>query len=677
MEKEYRLNLIGRSIYADDTDPFQEISYPGGFELIANYTTGYYRVESGLEDDGVTPWSFVLHDTEVFSGIKTLGDFSIGKSLVQNTLNIGNKNVVSTNNFGHIIGHNNILSQGNNSSYALGERNKIINSNDSFVFGIYNSTSGSPDSISIGNSNTINSSQWNSLALGYSNIISGKSAGNVRDVYMIGWSNSAYQSTGVKIFGDTNTSINVDDASILGENNDISNSSDIQVFGNNLDVFDSAKISIVGIDNNVSKSQNSSFVGEENDLVGATGIHGIGENNLFENTSYTYFVGKHNEITNCVEGNILGQDNLNSNSIYTTIVGNSNEINDADYSRFFGDHNKLFGGMRDFTLIGSTNQGTGDSTDHTTFLIGDGNDFTHLSRSHIVGNTNEIYNGEYINLFGYSNRINNSVYTTIIGDSNASINSSYSYVFGRQNNISGDKTLIIGNNNLIRTGDYNSVVVGIGYEPTGSPMVAKVVLASVDSSIEIDPSNISIKSNNIPTVNGQQIVLKNELDSFNGALIKNQLLINDISQPFYDSEYNDLPDLIEMQNFAWTSGNRNGVFAKGIAKATNLLFLQNFNIFGPTSYVNSGQGFNLIYGTDNKGVNSPQWMIVDNVSGIYNRNSKYDLFKIPQTGWTVTGFGLSEGTSNTSVKILMGSRTGLASVFSSIDNKTLYFPYYY
>lgn len=677
MPKNYSLNLIGRSIYADATDPFRELSYPGGFELIASYTTGFYRVDSGFEDDGITPWSFVVQDTEVFSGIKTLGDFSVGKKLVQNTLNIGNANILLANNRGNVIGQSNILNGTNSSSYTFGQLNEIVRSNESFVFGLNNFISGSPDSISIGNSNIIKASNWNSLTLGYSNVISGVAAGNVRDIYMVGWSNFASQSSGVKIFGDTNTSINVDDANILGENNDIYNSSDVQVFGNNLDISNSRKISIVGINNNVSTSQNNSLIGEENDLVGATGIYGVGENNLFENTSYTYFVGKHNEITNSNQGNILGQDNLNSNSSFTTIIGNSNEINDADFSRFFGDHNKLFGGMRDFTLIGSTNQGTGDSTDNTTFLIGDGNDFTHLSRSHIVGNRNEIYSGVYINLFGYSNRIDNSTYTTIIGDSNASMDSRYSYVFGRENNISGDKTLIIGNNNLIRTGDYNSVVVGIGYAPTGSPMVAKVVLASVDSSIEIDPSNISIKSNNIPTVNGQQIVLKNELDSFNGALIKNQLLINDISQPFYDSEYNDLPDLIEMQNFAWTSGNRNGVFAKGIAKATNLLFLQNFNIFGPTSYVNSGQGFNLIYGTDNKGVNSPQWMIVDNVSGIYNRNSKYDLFKIPQTGWTVTGFGLSEGTSNTSIKIVMGSRTGLASVFSSIDNKTLYFPYYY
>jgi len=401
------------------------------------------------------------------------------------------------------------------------------------------------------------------------------------------------------------------------------------------------------------------LTGYINDNV--NGYYNRGSN--FANPTFSNNKG-HTITYDIVNGWSLYYNNVRTGNLSTIIERIYSEINGTNFTGWSGLKSYNSGSERIATGIPYLNQ-LDPIGGNSNFYVGNNNAGTINNFSYIFGNENSLYG----NLNSYA-----------IGKNNTLENSISSYALGELNSVYGYQNYVIGSNNEIRSGDYNSIFIGINYTPTGNNKVATISLASVENKIEISPSEIRLDSTNRPKINGQNIIIQSEFDTISNALVQNGPAFP--SNIFQDTYYDKLADRISISGFTYNSGAyTNLVSNPQNFGGTSTLFLNNFNIYGTTSYTGVS-GFNIIYGNHTNPKFSPAWLVVDSsTSGVYYKNDITPYNRTPQSGWYVTGF--NDGTSlytgistNFGADLVMGTRQGYISVRSASFG-TFYLPYFY
>ena len=377
---------------------------------------------------------------------------------------------------------------------------------------------------------------------------------------------------------------------------------------------------------------------------------------------------------------------------FTNIKGNTINLEPGGPVLYYNNRNtgNLYGLEGIYLSIGGTqdfSRWTGLKPYNSGKAVATGTPFTIYRESlgggidnFYLGNENKATFNESSFVFGSTNTLldNNSSY--VFGRDNYLENTSTSYIFGDTNSSFGNQNYIIGNNNEVRSGDYNSIFIGINYTPTGNNKVGTISLASVDSKIEINSSEIRLDSPNRPKINGENIIIQSEFDTISDSLKQNgpTFATNTFQDPYYDK----FADKIFLSSFTYDSGASTSLTSYGQQfSATSTLFLNKFNIFSTTSYTGAS-GFNVIYGNHTNSQFSPAWLVVDNsTSGVYYKNDITPFNLTPQSGWYATGFMddglLYTGTSNNfGINLVMGSRQAYVSV-STASFGTMYIPAFY
>jgi len=356
----------------------------------------------------------------------------------------------------------------------------------------------------------------------------------------------------------------------------------------------------------------------------------------------------------------LYYNNVRTGDLPTTFERIYSEIDGTNFTGWSGLKSYNSGSAKIATGITYANQFNAIGG-NSNFYIGNNNAGTLNSFSYSFGNGNSLYGNSNSYAVGRSNILENSI---------------SSYTFGELNTVSGFQNYVIGNNNEIRSGDFNSIFIGINYTPTGSDKVATISLASVDNKIEISPSEIRLDSANRPKINGENIIIQSDFNTISNSIVQNGPTFP--TNSFKDPNYDKLADRISVSGFTYNSGaGTNLVSYPQEFYATSTLLLNNFNIFSTTSYTGVS-GFNIIYGNHTRSQFSPAWIVVDNsTSGVYYKNDTIPFNITPQSGWYTTGFDGNAGLSaNFGVNLVMGSRQGYMSVRSASFG-TFYLPYFY
>jgi len=373
---------------------------------------------------------------------------------------------------------------------------------------------------------------------------------------------------------------------------------------------------------------------------------------------------KGNTINFDQDGPALYYNNKNTGNLYSLERIYLTSGGTENFSRWTGlksyNSGKAFATGTSFTVY-RENLGGGDDN----FYLGNENKATFNSSSFVFGSTNTLLDNSSSYVFGRDNYLENTFTSYVFGDTNSSL---------------GDQNYIIGNNNEVRSGDYNSIFIGINHTPTGSNKVATICLASVDNRIEINPSEIRLDSINRPKINGENIIIQSEFDTIANSLTENGPTFT--TNTFQDRYYDKLADKVFLSSFTYDSGASTSLtsYAQEFS-ATSTLFLNKFNIFSTISYTGVS-GFNVIYGNHTVSQFSPAWLVVDSsTSGVYYKNDITPFNLTPQSGWYATGFRdnglLYTGTSvNFEIDLVMGSRQGYMSV-NTASFGTMYVPFFY
>lgn len=651
----------------------------------------------------VAPSGFINYRTLNFSGFNFSKPVKVN-SLEMMPINIGVNNVTGSGIFQQNIGCFNtssfnkidFVNTGYLGGFNIGYGNGVIDSINSYNLGFFGTILESALCLNIGGSNT-NSGSNDSYNIGRGNILQ---TGNI--AYLIGKSNNLYSGQNIFVIGKSNTLDRSADILTLGANNDVSYSSNLNLFCNNNIVISGINLYNFGAYNTHTNVTDINLFGNFNTLKNSNldKIFGIG--NDLQNTSNNTFFGSYNLSDSGVENTIFG--NLNdskgnkekvygnnnafaTNSSEDSIFGNQNSLSGTNNNTLLGNYNTLNQSVVDefyrVALTGITGSGPTLFTGITGYQMlggyngvpGSGGNFNFL-----VGNNNQTSLNQFSYIFGDSNQVLNNSTSYIFGSNNYLEKSSNSYAFGASNSISGFQNYVIGNSNEVRSGDYNSIFIGINYTPTGANKTATISLATVDSKIEINPSEIRLDSVNRPKINGENIIIQSEFDNISNALNQNGPIFT--TNTFQDANYDKLADRIFISGFNYDSGAGIGLTSDSREfNATSSLFLNNFNIFTTQSYTGEG-GFNVIYGNHTVSKFSPAWIVVDNTtSGVYYKNDITPFNVTPQSGWYATGFNdgsnLYTGTSNDfGINLIIGTRSGYMSV-STASFGTMYVPVFY
>jgi hypothetical protein len=660
--------------------------------------------------------SFSFSETPDFSGFYFSRPVKISGSIETLPINIGANNVNQTGSiFGANIGvyNSNLTTNleyangGYIGNYNLGYINNFIDSINSYNVGYYNSSVQNQNSLILGGTN-LASGQTESINIGHQNI-----SNTVDNIYLLGIGNTTNSGVNLILLGIGNQNSDVQNGNIIGTSNINSISNGINIFGNSNNISGLNNNIIVGNLNSAINSTDNIIVGNLNaqSYSSNNSIFGIGNqiltgdsNNLFGNSNNTSGIGNtvfgKSNLINGTQNSIYGNVNsLSKENFLLNIYGTNNILSGTNNSTLFGNNNTLdqsiINQLYRVELTGITGLGVGQTrfTGVTGYRMlggysgipGSGGTFNFF-----VGNDNQTSLNNFSYIFGDSNQVLNNSTAYIFGSNNYLEKSTNSYAFGENNSVSGFKNYAFGNNNVIRSGEYNSILIGISHTFTGNFKVASVNIASVDSSIEVNPSEIHLKSPTRPKINGEEIVIESQLDaainsiSYTGTIQKNGLTFT--NNIFQDPNYDKLADKIFLPTFTYNSGASIGAVASAQSFTSDpLLFLPSFSIYSTTSY--KGKDFNILYATHSnpsalKALSSPAWIVVDNyTSGIYYRNDITTYDKTPQTGWYPTGFKANNimftgTTSPISVSLVMGTRTGFMSINDPIIG-TAYIPIYY
>lgn len=629
---------------------------------------------------------FLGNETYLFSGIQFNSPIKINQ-IEMMPINIGIQNISGSGMYslnlgmncadiftdsalitGGFLGAHNIgyFNTSNNAIhvYNLGYFNSTTNkSTRSLNLGGYNYSSGSLDTYNLGKSN-ISQTGINTFLIGYNNnIYSGI------DFVLFGRNNLYVKSPrNSTVIGNTNNIKDLASSKLYGNTNIVSGSLNLDVFGNDGFFTYSDGLLVLGNTNQINSSQNSSYFGSDNSSSKGFNNFNVGDSNLLNGTGNNIF-GDYNSILG-VNDTIYGAYNsAETNSINDFVAGDSNYLSGTNTTHIFGDSNNL--GPLAIQLIyqsaitGLTGLNPGEQIGTGVIgyqILGGYSGVTGIGgfNNFLVGNANIGSLNNNLYLFGSDNSLlgNNGSY--ILGKDNYLENSTSCYVFGETNSISGQQNLVIGNNNTIRSGDYNSILIGISHEFTGQDKIASITLASVDNSLEISPSNIEIKSANRPKINNENIIVNSDLGNY--LNISNGLSNSGVYDSFIinDPSYNNLSAQIELKAFVYSgttekyygefSGDRVSAFDNSILNTyyNNKPFVKS-NIANYPGYYTSpadyyypttDNNFYMIFALSDIEATTGCWIIstTDNAKLFYNRSTNTGV--VPLIDWlTYTDVG--------------------------------------
>lgn len=643
------------------------------------------------------PFSYKIENLNVFSGYDFKGDISTEGIFLQRKVNLGLDNRNFSGSQANMVGLNNTASSGSQGkSYILGGLNNLNKSDNSNIFGFNNKIDSADFSISIGDSNQTIRGEYNNLNLGFSNLISGLNSPRSQDTYNIGWGNKSVNTTGVKVFGEANSIKSVQDAVVLGENIFLEKSNQINAIGKDLSISEAFYDTVIGTNNILDYTYKNTLLGIDSEIFDSSKVYLVGENNLSTGDDSNCIFGRDNESTLNKESHIIGDDNLISNSTNLNFFGNFSEINGLTDSTTIGEVNNLNNSFG-ITVIGKSNNVTGLLNG---IIVGEYNTQGHLNTGnnvlpatglagknlYVFGRLNNGKNNENLFTFGESNIGLDSYKSYIIGNENIASKAVNSYIFGQNNSVSGFKNHIFGSNNIVRSGDRNSILIGISHKFTGAPKTSSVHIASADSSIEITSSQINLVSPNRPRYNNIEITMPQDLLGLRNGIIPSGSFE---STTFQDLEYNSLAPQIELQSFRYlnssdkyyVSGIESGLssydddeldyffvpqstqyfyginpdgsenvfdFRDYFVKKSSQSYKGADSILGDYFYESDDGEINLIHSLDDfgLGISLPKWVIrKKNTIGCYylNNNNLQINQPFPLTGWYSAGFANFSG----------------------------------
>lgn len=611
--------------------------------------------------------------TANFSGFYFSRPIKINGSLDMAPINIGASNITgSGSNFSANIGilNSNFITNlelatgGYLGNYNFGYANTSLNSINNYNFGYFNTSSNNQRSFLIGGSNigsgeldSINIGNGNSINLADQILMFGQA--NVFDsginIILIGSQNTISKIQNNFSIGNTNTLLDSSNIENIGSNNNISGSSDLINFGDlneyrnslentnfgNENIYTSTSATLnVGIGNNNQLSDGNIIFGNSNTVRG-TGTNIFGEVNAILGNSHNVYGSFNNTELNNSSANIFGSNNDFSGTNNSTVYGSNNTLNPEILDLLYR-----------VELTGITGAGLTGVTGYRVLGGYAGIPGSGGNSNFFVGNSNQTSLNNFVYAFGDSNQILNNGNSYIIGEDNYAERSDSSYVFGENNSVSGFQNYIIGNNNTVRSGDYNSILIGISHEFTGDFKVASINIASVDSKIEVSPSEVRISAPNRAKFNNENITvssdLSNYLSSSNGLSnsgIFTSYIINDPS-------YTNLAAQIELQSFAYSGvedryyGGFSGYnssdpnayrFSGFFRKQPTLYYGGLHSIYGNYYYPSNNENFEILFSRDIEPVTGNWILSPKNSLGFlfYNKSTNTGVF--PTSNWIVTG----------------------------------------
>jgi hypothetical protein len=640
-----------------------------------------------------TPTGFTSYaTTSNFSGFYFSRPVKINKAIEMLPINIGANNTTGNVTYSINIGAGNndiftrssyinaqavsatnlgILNGSIDSTYStnLGSYNSFENAQSSLNLGLDNSISGSFKGLNLGFSNSITTGDYN-LIFGFNNSIN-----SGLNILLIGTDNTQLAVIeNSNILGNFNTAQNVNFLNSFGFSNIFSNLDNSFNLGNSNKYYDSNNITMLNNSNTISGSSSEIILGNSNTLINSSADLIIGSNNITNFTTGNNINGSNNNLINGNSNNIYASQNSISNSNSNYIFGLSNAASGLSNSIVLGLYNSLdqsiINQLYRIELTGITGKAAGQtpftgitgyrmvkyigvpgSGGNNNFIAGQFNSTSLNYNSYIIGENNQVLNNANSYIFGTNNYLeeNNS-----------------SFAFGANNSISGFQNYVIGNNNSVRSGDYNSILIGISHQFTGADKVSSINIASVDSSIEVSPGDIKFNSPNRPKINNEDITIKSDLNEYTkkSEIIQNSGIFDSLK--FYDPNYNRLADQVELQTFTY-SGKENRYFGAFSGKNSNYdtIYFNGFFREQPISYYTGAfvvQGnkyywsndlnYNIIF--SNTMTSSGSWMLTSSHNFdtfFYNKSTNTGVF--PMTNWIKTGYniaglgGLSKGTGIT------------------------------
>jgi len=511
--------------------------------------------------------------------------------------------------------------------YNYGADNQHNQDEKSFNIGFQNSITGSKNILSEGMYNFVDKSDFLKI-LGKSNLVQ-----SGRNLYVVGSNNTLTDLNNTNVVGDLNNIALVNSSEVFGKINIINGmqNNGLSVFGDTNTITYSDLLDIFGSDNLVLSSSGNYIFGNLNSLTNASLALIVGNNNSSTDINNSIF-GLNNSVAG-ENSSVYGNGNFSySNTSDNFIFGSANTVTGATFSTILGSQNTL---TRELVNVHDT------STSDSNLVLGRSNTLSSISSSHILGANNE------------ANFVNNNF---IIGNQNISENSSDSYVFGDNNNVSGERNYIIGNNNDITSGNYNSIFIGISSQFTGNK-TSSINIAAANSNIEVNPSQIKLRSSNRPQINDNNIVIESDLNNlvaYNDALTNSGVFF---TNSFQDNQYNRLSDKLELSSFVY-SGREDRYSGGFIGSGSNYTYNMSgffrkvdtanysglYNVFGNYFYQSNDFKFNALFSRHIEPLTG-NWIITKTYNldsgsndGVFyfNRSSNSQLF--PTGEWLPTGY---------------------------------------
>ena len=595
-------------------------------------------------------------------------------------------------------------------NYNLGTFNNFLNNIHSYNIGYFNSSQLSELSFNVGGQNTISGS-IDSYNIGISNILK---SGN--DVYLIGASNILNSGLNLSLVGNNNALTKVINSLIVGNSNSLSNNTNVTVFSNNNSITTGTNVYNFGDSNAYSNVEDSKVFGANNILTNSQFQNFYGEGNSSINSDNNVIFGNSNNllsgaVQNIVYGNlntfaslgsrIYGDNNLTDYDTYSSLVyGSNNAISGATNALILGSNNTLdtflLNELYLIELTGVTGLGIGQTpfTGTTGYRMLGG--YAGIPGSGgvsnvIVGNNNNTSLNYFTNVFGNDNQALNNSESYIFGDSNYAEKSTNSYVFGENNSVSGFQNYIIGNNNTVRSGDYNTILIGISHEFTGDFKVASVNIASVDSKIEVSPSEVKITSPNRAKFNNQDLVVNSDLANYlnnSNGLSNSGVFLTNI---FQDPSYSNLPNQIQLDTFSYSGkedryyggfSGANGAnlnayrFTGFFRKTETLYYTGDHSIYGDFYYQSDNENFDILFSKTLEPVTG-NWILSPNTGlGVLFCNKSTNTGVFPLNNWLRSGNAGFSGYNPAPSFMYQNEFTGrfVKEILQASDN--LIFPYF-
>jgi hypothetical protein len=575
------------------------------------------------------------------TGFLITGDLRLNKKLEMGSIDLGRYNRTYQ---GHNIGIANNLVGLTGSlwetypSFNIGTLNYLTSGYNSFNIGQSNSMASNDSSFAIGTSNSISAlkSLFNSYqyTLGNDNQLSLSGNSN----YVVGQFN--------------NLNFVIVSSKILGDNNIVNTGQYIKIIGDSNLLEKSSYVDSFGDSNIFNNSEAILSVGDVNNISYSTGIFNISKSSNTIRSQNVLIFGNNNSSTDAEDSLVLGKSNTLSGSNAAILIGFNNDIaSSGDFkSTIIGYDNNFSNKILNIDVFGDYNSNSGSFSD--SFIVGSNNYGVNTSDSNINGSVNAIEKSAYINIFGANNEVRRSFSNSIFGRYNTLSSGINCNIIGDSNSVSGLQNYVFGNNNITRSGDYNSILIGISHEFTGEFKVASVNIASVDSKIEITPTDIKLNSSNRAKFNNENITvasdLNNYLNSSNG--LSNSGVFT--SYTINDPSYTNLSAQIELQAFAYsgkedryyggfsglnTSGPNAYNFTGFFRKQPTLYYEGLHSIYGNNYYQASNQNFEILFSRDIEALTG-NWIISPkNSLGVlfYNKSTNTGVF--PISNWIRTG----------------------------------------